>query len=44
MDSTALLYLTHSLTRFKIIVAHVDHSIRKDSIKDRLFVEKFQRS
>ena len=40
MDSIALLYLTHSLDRFKIIVAHIDHSIRKDSIKDRLFVER----
>lgn len=40
MDSTALLYLTHWLNRFKIIVAHIDHSIRADSIKDRLFVER----
>ena len=40
MDSTALLYLTNWLDRFKIIVAHIDHSIRSDSIKDRLFVER----
>ena len=40
MDSIALLYLTHWLDRFKIIVAHIDHSIRADSIKDRLFVER----
>ena len=39
MDSTALLYLINWLNRFKIIVAHIDHSIRADSIKDRLFVE-----
>ena len=40
MDSTALLYLTNWLDRFKIIVAHIDHSIRDDSINDRLFLEK----
>ena len=39
MESTALLYLINWLNRFKIIVAHIDHSIRADSIKDRLFVE-----
>ena len=40
MDSIALLYLTHWLDRFKIIVAHIDHSIREDSIKDKIFVGK----
>tara|TARA_B100001248_G_scaffold256074_1_gene236627 strand:- start:4783 stop:6150 length:1368 start_codon:yes stop_codon:yes gene_type:complete len=39
MDSIALLYLAHCLNRFKIIVAHVDHSIREESIKDKIFVE-----
>ena len=39
MDSTALLLLLQSINFHKIIVAHVDHSIRKESIKDRLFVE-----
>ena len=40
MDSTALLLLLQSINFHKIIVAHVDHSIRKESIKDRLFVEE----
>ena len=39
MDSTALLLLLQSINFYKIIVAHVDHSIRKESITDRLFVE-----
>ena len=39
MDSTALLLLLQSINIHKIIVAHVDHSIRKDSISDRVFVE-----
>ena len=39
MDSTALLLLLQSINIHKIIVAHVDHSIRKESITDRLFVE-----
>ena len=33
-------YISNWLDRFKIIVAHIDHSIRSDSIKDRLFVER----
>lgn len=44
IDSIALLYLLHSLDMFKIIVAHIDHSIRKDSIKDRLFVEDISKN
>ena len=39
MDSIALLLLLQSINIHKIIVAHVDHSIRKDSISDRVFVE-----
>ena len=43
IDSTTLLFLLHSINIFKIIVAHVDHSIRADSIKDRMFVESLCR-
>ena len=39
LDSTVLLFLLHSINNHKIIVAHVDHSIREDSIKDKIFVE-----
>ena len=39
LDSTVLLLLLHSINIYKIIVAHVDHAIRKDSIKDKMFVE-----
>ena len=39
LDSTVLLVLLHSINIHKIIVAHVDHAIRKDSIKDKMFVE-----
>ena len=38
-DSIALLFLLHHLNRYKLIVAHIDHSIREDSVKDRIFVE-----
>ena len=39
LDSTALLFLLKSINIYKIIVAHVDHAIRKDSINDKIFVE-----
>ena len=39
LDSTVLLFLLHSINIYKIIVAHVDHAVRKDSIKDKIFVE-----
>ena len=39
LDSTALLFLLQSINIYKIIVAHVDHGIRKDSINDKMFVE-----
>ena len=39
LDSTVLLLLLHSINIYKIIVAHVDHAIRKESIKDKMFVE-----
>lgn len=39
MDSVTLLLLLHSIDIHTIIVAHVDHSIRIDSIADRIFVE-----
>ncbi len=39
LDSIALLFLLHHLNRYKLIVAHIDHSIREDSVKDRIFVE-----
>ena len=43
LDSTVLLFLLHSINNHKIIVAHVDHSIREDSIKDKIFVESLCR-
>ena len=39
LDSTVLLLLLHSINIHKILVAHVDHAIRKDSIQDKIFVE-----
>ena len=39
LDSTVLLFLLQSINNYKIIVAHVDHAIRKDSINDKIFVE-----
>ena len=39
LDSTALLFLVHSINNYKVIVAHVDHAIREDSIKDKMFVK-----
>ncbi len=39
LDSTALLFLLKSINIYKIIVAHVDHAIREDSINDKIFVE-----
>jgi len=39
LDSIALLFLLHSIDNYKIIVAHVDHAIREDSLKDKMFVE-----
>ena len=39
MDSVTLLLLLHSIDIHRIIVAHVDHSIRRDSISDRIFIE-----
>ena len=41
-DSVALLYLLNSLKkqlRFSLHIAHLDHMLRKDSYKDREFVE-----
>lgn len=41
-DSVALLYLLKSLKdefRLTLYIAHLDHMLRKDSIKDRKFVE-----
>lgn len=43
LDSTALLFLLHSIDDYKIIVAHVDHAIREDSLKDKIFVESLCR-
>ena len=43
LDSTALLFLLHSIADYKIIVAHVDHAIREDSLKDKMFVESLCR-
>ena len=43
LDSTVLLFLLHSINNHKIIVAHVDHSFRGDSIKDKVFVESLCR-
>ena len=39
LDSTVLLLLLQSINIYKIIVAHVDHAIREDSINDKMFVE-----
>lgn len=41
-DSVALLYLLNSLKKqlhFSLYIAHLDHMLRKDSYKDREFVE-----
>ena len=43
LDSTVLLFLLHSINHHKIIVAHVDHAIREDSFKDKMFVESLCR-
>ena len=43
LDSTALLFLLHSIDNYKVIVAHVDHAIREDSLKDKMFVESLCR-
>ncbi len=40
LDSTALLLLLHSIDNYKIIVAHVDHSLRDESPEDKMFVER----
>ena len=39
LDSTVLLFLLQSIGHYEIIVAHVDHAIREDSINDKMFVE-----
>jgi tRNA(Ile)-lysidine synthase len=42
-DSVALLYLLNSLKKelnLRLHIAHLDHKLRKDSYKDRIFVEK----
>ncbi len=43
LDSTVLLFLLHSINHHKVIVAHVDHALREDSIKDKMFVESLCR-
>ena len=41
-DSMALLNILKNITpKLKIICAHVDHNVRKNSIKDRMFVKKY---
>lgn len=45
-DSVALLYVLHSLSKefgIKLHIGHLDHMLRKDSSKDRAFVEGFAR-
>ena len=39
LDSTVLLFLLDSINNYNLIVAHVDHSIREDSVNDKIFVE-----
>jgi len=42
-DSVALLYLLNSLSkelRISLHIAHLDHMLRRDSYKDKIFVEK----
>jgi tRNA(Ile)-lysidine synthase len=42
-DSIALFYLLHALSsefKLNLHIAHLDHMLRKDSYKDRVFVEK----
>ncbi|MFA5363314.1 MAG: tRNA lysidine(34) synthetase TilS [Candidatus Omnitrophota bacterium] len=42
-DSTALVFLLYALRKeldLKLHVAHLDHGLREDSVKDRKFVEK----
>ncbi len=38
IDSVALLHMLHGLNQHELIVAHVDHGIRKDSADDERFV------
>ena len=42
-DSMALLYILYMIRRqipFSIVVAHVNHNIRKESEKEAIFLEK----
>ena len=38
LDSVALLFLMHSISKNKFIVAHINHALRKDSDADMAFV------
>ena len=38
IDSVALLSLMHSISKHKLIVAHINHALRKDSDADMDFV------
>lgn len=40
VDSVALLHMLHRLGTHELIVAHVDHGIREDSIEDALLTRK----
>ena len=45
-DSVALLHILNSLSgklKFNLFIAHLDHMLRKDSIKDAEFVKKLSR-
>ena len=44
VDSVCLLHLLQNQPDLDLVVAHYDHGIRKDSAKDRLFVQKLAES
>lgn len=39
VDSMTLLHALHQKPEYKLVVAHIDHGIRPDSVKDRRLVE-----
>ncbi len=46
-DSVALLFFLHSISkewRIKLHVGHLDHGLRRESVKDRVFVESLCKS
>ena len=40
VDSVVLLYLLYEQGKYDLVVAHLDHGIRKDSVEDRILVQE----